>query len=338
MKILIYTPAFYPNTGGLETINMIICEQLHKNNIEITLITPQSNSHNDDDKFAYRIIRDTSYKSLWHWFKWCDVYVHSVLSLNGIWPLLLWPKKWVVIHHTCYFHAWDGKATLKSRLKKIASRFAHNIAVSKAVADKLSLHNATIIHNAYNSQLFTNNNTNRRKGFVYVGRLVTEKGVELMIEAYKLYSRTSKQPWSLTIIGNGPELNKLKSQALTEPNISFIGEKRGISLVTALNNYACMIVPSVYNEAFGIVALEGLACGCQCIVSDGDGLQEAVGNCGILFKKGDSKDLATKMLSIETAGTMDLTTVNKHLNNFTSKEIGKQYIKYFSLLNIKKNT
>lgn len=50
-----------------------------------------------------------------------------------------------------------------------------------------------------------------------------------------------------------------------------------------------MIVPSIYNEAFGIVTLEGLACGCRCIVSDGDGLHEAVGKYGTLFIKGDIK-------------------------------------------------
>lgn len=128
MRLLIYTPAFYPNTGGLETINMIICEQLSQNGFDVTLITPQYNPRNDDSRFDYKVIRDTSYKSLWHWYKWCDVYVHSVLSLNGIWPLLIWPKTWVAIHHTCYFHVWDGKPTFISRLKKFASKFAKNIA------------------------------------------------------------------------------------------------------------------------------------------------------------------------------------------------------------------
>lgn len=331
MRLLIYTPAFYPNTGGLETINMIICEQLHKNGFDVTLITPQSNQNEDDKKFPYRVIRDTNLKSLWHWYKWCDIYVHSVLSLNGIWPLLIWPKKWVAIHHTCYFHIWDGKPSIISRVKCFTSKFAKNIAVSKAVADKLHLHNVTVIHNAYNSQLFKITNTSERKGFIFVGRLVTEKGVNLLIDAYKLYSAKTSNPWNLTIIGEGSELQKLQKQALGY-KIQFIGKKYGEELVKELNNHACMIVPSVYNEAFGIVALEGLACGCRCIVSDGDGLQEAVGNCGTLFMKGNVKDLSEKMFLEEKAKTIDYETVAKHLEHYTSIEVGRQYVEYFNSL------
>lgn len=331
MKLLIYTPAFYPHTGGLETINMIICEQLSQNDFDVTLITPQCNPQNDDGKFPYRVIRDTSYKNLWHWYKWCDVYVHSVLSLNGIWPLLIWPKTWVAIHHTCYFHVWDGKPTFISRLKKFASRFAKNIAVSHAVAHALGLHNATVIHNAFNSQLFTNTNTAKRKDFIYVGRLVSEKGVNLLIEAYKIYAANSRNHWGLTIIGDGPEKSQLQNQ-VSNFNIHFLGEKYGEELVKELNNHACMIVPSVYNEAFGIVALEGLACGCRCIVSDGDGLQEAVGDCGILFKKGDAKDMAKKMLLAENSDAINYKSIIKHLAHFTSLEIGRQYVNYFKSL------
>lgn len=331
MRLLIYSPAFYPNTGGLETINMIICDELYKYGFDVTLITPQSNPNDDDKKFPYRVIRDTSRKSLWHWYKWCDVYVHSVLSLNGIWPLFLWPKKWVVIHHTCYFHAWDSKPTIISRIKSYVSKFAKNIAVSKAVADKLGLHNVTIIHNAYNSQLFRITNTSIRKGFVFVGRLVTEKGVDLLIEGYKLYLKRSRNPWELTIIGDGPEITKLQNMALGY-KIRFIGKKYGEELVNELNNHACMIVPSVYNEAFGIVALEGLACGCRCVVSDGDGLQEAVGNCGILFKKGDVNDLAEKLLREENTIFTDYGLLNKHISLFTSDQIGNKYVEYFNSL------
>lgn len=331
MRLLIYTPAFYPNTGGLETINMIICEQLSQNGFDVTLITPQYNPRNDDSKFDYKVVRDTSYKSLWHWYKWCDVYVHSVLSLNGIWPLLIWPKTWVAIHHTCYFHVWDGKPTFISRLKKFASKFAKNIAVSHTVAHDLGLHNATVIHNAYNSSLFTNTNTTNRKDFIYVGRLVSEKGINLLIEAYKIYVANSHNHWGLTIIGDGPEKSKLQNQA-SNFNIHFLGKKCGEELVKELNNHACMIVPSIYHEAFGIVALEGLACGCQCIVSDGDGLQEAVGDCGILFKKGDIKNMANKMLLAENNDTINHKSITKHLELFTPLEIGRQYVNYFKSL------
>jgi glycosyltransferase involved in cell wall biosynthesis len=53
-----------------------------------------------------------------------------------------------------------------------------------------------------------------------------------------------------------------------------------------------MIVPSVGAEGFGIVALEGLACGCRLLVSDAGGLPEAVGGFGDVFPMGDVNALA----------------------------------------------
>lgn len=50
MKILIYTPAFYPSTGGLEAINMIIADQLTIKGFDVVLITPEQNHLGDDKK------------------------------------------------------------------------------------------------------------------------------------------------------------------------------------------------------------------------------------------------------------------------------------------------
>lgn len=335
MKILIYTPAFYPSTGGLEAINMIIADQLTIKGFDVVLITPEQNHLGDDKKkFKYQIVRDVGRSSLWKWYKWCDVFVHSVLSLNGIWPLLFYPKKWVVIHHTCNYYIWDQNKTIISRLKMFASKLAVNIAVSNAVASYLDLPNVTVIKNAYNRELFTTINHCQRKGFVFVGRLVTEKGVSLLLNAYRSYCRRSESPYCLTIIGDGPEVDKLKQMA-NEYDVCFKGLLTGQLLVNELNKHACMIVPSVYNEAFGIVALEGLACGCFCIGTDGDGVQEAIGECGVLFKKGDADDLALKMYEFEQAtfNTQEYTAkVQKHLSHFTPEYVGTQYEHFFYCL------
>lgn len=335
MKILIYTPAFYPNTGGLETINMIIADQLTIKGFDVVLITPQQNHfNNDESKFNYQIVRNTSRKSLWRWYKWCDVFVHSVLSLNAVWPLLFHPKKWVAIHHACNYHLWNQNRTIKSRLKTLASKFSINIAVSNAVAYNQNLLNVTIIRNAYNSDLFKTINRNPRNGFVFVGRLVTEKGIDLLLEAYQLYCKKSKAPHHLTIIGDGPEMNHLK-QAANGYDVSFKGLLTGQTLVNELNKHACMIIPSVYHEAFGIVVLEGLASGCYCIGTDSDGVQEAIGDCGRLFKKGDANDLALQMYEFEQTKLNIheyFTKVQEHLSLFTPEYVGNQYEHFFNCL------
>ena len=56
-----------------------------------------------------------------------------------------------------------------------------------------------------------------------------------------------------------------------------------------------MVVPSIWNEPFGVVALEGLACGCVVIGSEGGGLKQAVGPAGLTFANGDAEGLASAL-------------------------------------------
>ena len=330
MKILIYTPSFYPNVGGLETVNFLIAQGSAKF-FDITVVTPVLNE-DEIHKYNFRIVRSASIVTLMREYFKCDVFVHSVLSLKAILPIVLFPKKWVVIHHTCYFKVWDKTETLISRLKKLFSCFSHNICVSDAVGKSLGLKKYDVIHNSYDSSEFINHEYSERSGYVFVGRLVTEKGVDVLIEAYRKYCVQSKRKHKLFIIGDGPMMFRYKSVVLEyglEENVIFLGQLRGQALVDELNKRYCMIVPSRYKEAFGIVALEGLATGCQLIGSDGDGISEAIGECGLLFQKGNSCSLAERMLQMENSTFIDNAKIKRHLENFTPESMVCKYVDYF---------
>ena len=74
--------------------------------------------------------------------------------------------------------------------------------------------------------------------------------------------------------------------------VQFAGVKRGAALAEALNAHRVMVVPSLWNEPFGVVALEGMACGCVVIGSEGGGLKQAIGPAGLTFPNGDVAGLA----------------------------------------------
>ena len=338
MKLLIYTPVFYPSIGGIETINSILAHGFSLNKFEVIVITPTPNPYNNDSLYDFKIIRDTSFKTLWKYYKWSDIYLQSVLSLKGVWPLLFKRKKWVIIHHTCSFYSWDQSPTIISYLKHFITRFASNIVVSDAVGRNLRLSNYKIIWNAYNNQIFKCINIERRRNFIFVGRLVTEKGINLLIDAYYNYLKSSKNRWTLTIIGDGPEKDKLSEQ-VSQYNlndfIEFRGRRMGEDLVYELNMHHTLIIPSVCKEAFGIVALEGIACGCLCLVSDGDGLQEATDKNAILFKKGSVIDLTNKMLCAETSIFKPknyLKEIDMHLSKYTPEYMTTKYINHIQSL------
>lgn len=330
MKLLFYTPAFYPSVGGIETINLILAEKFSEHGFEVVVITPTPGRCEEDLKFRFTVVRNPRKSVLWKYYKWCDVYFHSVLSLKGVWPLLLRPKRWIAVHHTCSFYTWDKKPTLISQLKWLCSLFAQNIVVSKAVGEKLKLRTYTVIGNAYDNRLFRCTNPAIRSGFCFVGRLVSEKGCMLLLEAYNIYrSRCAKQ-WPLVIIGEGAEKEKMQTfvkQYGLEDCVFFKGLLTGERLAQELNRTQCLVVPSVYNEAFGIVVLEGMACGCYCLVSDGDGLQEHIGNFGTTFRKGDVKDLSAKLLELENMSyTPSEDLLEKYLARFTPEAVVQKYV------------
>jgi glycosyltransferase involved in cell wall biosynthesis len=58
--------------------------------------------------------------------------------------------------------------------------------------------------------------------------------------------------------------------------------------VETLNRHRILVAPSRYQEPFGLVALEGVACGCVAVGSSGADLPEAIGHpCGLTFPNGD---------------------------------------------------
>ena len=189
-----------------------------------------------------------------------------------------------------------------------------------------------VIKNPYRDTLFKiDENIVRDKDFVFLGRLVSDKGPDLAITAlYELNKKGLDK--NLTIIGDGPEkenLKKLSSSLDLDSKINFKSSLFGEELVMQLNKHNFLLVPSVWEEPFGLVVLEAMACGCIPIVSNSGGLPEALGNAGLLFDKGNLNALVEKMEYLITNTTLRDNFRNEaisHLKNHNSEIIGKKYL------------
>jgi glycosyltransferase involved in cell wall biosynthesis len=291
MRILIYSPAFLPQVGGLEinTANLASHFQAAGHEVVVATTTP-----GPADGFPYRVVRRPSPRELLGWTRWCDVFHQANVSLRGLWPLLLVRRPWVVSHHSWYCRS-DGRIIWRDRLKRWLLRFAaSSIAVSQAVADDLATP-TVVIPNPYRDDLFRLlPGVARTEDLVFVGRLVSDKGVDVLLDALALLAAEGLRP-RLTVVGEGPEGPRLRAQAarlgLAE-QVDFLGSRTGEELVEILNRHRILVAPSRYNEPFGIVALEGIACGCVVVGSRGGGLKDAIGPCGETFRNGDAADLA----------------------------------------------
>ena len=208
MKILIYSPLFYPSIGGLETIISTLGHEFTYLGHEIKLVsqTPAVDSQN----FPFEVIRRPSLKKLLKLTYWSDVYFQGCISLKGLLPLLFIPRPLVVTHHTWYCRC-DGTLNWQDHLKNFVSRFATNISVSHALAQSISAP-STVIPNSYREDIFYEMpEISRDKELVFLGRLVSDKGVNLLLDALAQLKPMGLSP-KLTIIGSGPEESRLRQQ------------------------------------------------------------------------------------------------------------------------------
>lgn len=331
MKVLIYSPAFLPLLGGLERITETLARQLASRGHEITVATTTpAGDRSGEDGFPFRVVRRPSPSELLRWTRWCDVFLQQNVALRGLWPLLLVRRPWVASHNSWYSRP-DGRRAWQDRLKRLLlRRAAGSVSISQAMADDLDTP-STVVRNAYRDDLFrVLPGVERTRDLLFVGRLVSDKGVDLLIEALARLAARGVRP-GLTIVGTGPEERPLADQAArlgVGDQVRMLGPLSGEDLVRQMNEHRLLVVPSRYQEPFGIVALEGIACGCLVVGSAGGGLKEAIGPCGLTFPNGDAAalaDLLGRLLADPEAGRDLLRHAPEHLARHTPAALAQGY-------------
>ncbi|MBR6956430.1 MAG: glycosyltransferase [Firmicutes bacterium] len=138
-----------------------------------------------------------------------------------------------------------------------------------------------------------------RKVIIFAGKLTHAKGVDVLLKAAKIYEQ--KRDDVLTIIaGDGEEMADLRSlsEELGLERLRFLGNVDQTTLNRLYNISDLDLVPS-RKEAFGLVAIEAMACGIPVIASDVGGLPDFVNSeVGALVKSEDPEALAEAILSM----------------------------------------
>jgi len=128
----------------------------------------------------------------------------------------------------------------------------------------------------------------------FVGRLVSTKGVRVLIEAAKILVGQNRA-FQLLIIGDGPERSSLEELAChlqLDGKVLFCGQLGAEQLEAALSQVTAIAIPSLGGEVFGLVAAENMARGLPVVASDLGAFTEVVGDAGLLFRTGDAAELA----------------------------------------------
>jgi glycosyltransferase involved in cell wall biosynthesis len=333
LNILVSSHAFAPSLGGIETVSALLAEEFVKLGHAVVIVT-QSPGQARQTEFGAPIERGASPGRLLHLVKWCDVFWHNNLSIRSMWPALLLRKPLVVTHAGSYCQRPAG-LDFVLRLKHAIVNRVTSVAVSQYVASCFDTR-SMVIPNPYDADTFQARlpQAERKREFVFLGRLVQEKGLDFLLQALSRLRQRNLRP-QLTVLGTGPEQSQMEDLARKlelASQVQFIGAQRGAELSATLNEHQTLVVPSRYDEPFGVVALEGIACGCAVIASSGGGLPEAIGPCGITFPNGDISALeqALERLMIDSAERDRLVAEGpKHLSQFQPHLVAERYLELF---------
>ena len=152
---------------------------------------------------------------------------------------------------------------------------------------------------------------------LFLGRLVPEKGIMYLIEAFKKM-HTSKK---LVIVGGSSDTvdfeKELKSMA--DDRIIFTGFAQGRLLEEFYSNAYAYVLPSDL-EGMPISLLEAMSYGNCCVTSDIPECTEVVGEYGISFKKGNVEDLREKLQTL-----CDNPEIVEHYKQIVSDYVCEKY-------------
>jgi glycogen synthase len=330
MNILLSSYSFAPAIGGIETVSRILAREFLELGHKVDVITKTKGESHDE---GYRVFRNPDRRRLWTLTRQCDILFQNHISLSFLFPALLLNKPVAITCQT--WLRWDGgKVTWSDRIKRFLVRRCHSMAISHAIAEFLPP-SSPVIFNPYDDSDFSPFRSSiKNLDVVYMGRLVGDKGVDLLIQSVAMLKESGLFP-SVTIIGDGPERANLEAMCRNlnvDRQVRFLGALSGTERGMEVARHRIMVVPSRWPEPFGVVALEGIASGCALVGSANGGLSDAIGPCGLLFPNGDAKalrDALARLLSNEELRKQLTDAGPQHLVNFQPATIAARYIEEF---------
>jgi glycosyltransferase involved in cell wall biosynthesis len=225
----------------------------------------------------------------WQCFRCRNCELSVFASLSSL--LLMFPRLWLV------------------------RRAAKNIAITRYVLERHKLPRSEVVYYGIEDPLVKggSNSSATNAGdticFAFVGRFVPEKGIPILLQAARQLAKEGRS-FAVRLIGDGPERGMLESlirRDHLENHVRITGYLRGQKLTEALSDVRVVVMPSVWEEAAGLAAIEQMMRGRLVIASKIGGVAEIVGSAGLCFAPGSAHALAECMRRVlQEPGLIDV--------------------------------
>jgi glycosyltransferase involved in cell wall biosynthesis len=318
-QLLLYSPQTLPSVGGLQYVVHYWAAALVQKGYNVVVVSHTAGA----EAFAegYRVVVNPPPRLLRQLIKQAAALLMFDVSLKAL-------PQWVGTGTPLYISHQSGlwypgkRVPLRQRIKRwVANTLAAGqVACSGFIAGHYK--NCGVVYNPIRHDIFCiQPEVQRQPVVLFAGRLVTDKGVDVLLRAFALLLQYPEGAgFSLHIAGDGPEKAALQQLAHTlqlDDRVVWPGMLGQQQLANAMRASALMVVPSRL-EPMGMVAAEGLACGVPMVLSACGGLPEVGGPFCHYFENGNATDLCRAMRTALTAGMPgNATGLAAHLQQFT---------------------
>ena len=134
---------------------------------------------------------------------------------------------------------------------------------------------------------------------VFIGFIRKEKGIDLLLDAWK---RARPNGYRLLLLGEGPDRKELQRQYAGDESIAWMGQRTNTEVAQVLAESKYIVIASRWYEGFPMALLEAFSAGTPAIVPDHAAFPEMLerGQCGFLFEPSSAESLAD---ALRLAGT-----------------------------------
>ncbi len=372
MKILLYSHSFWPSIGGVERVSHNLAKGFAEAGHLVSVVTETASA--DPIDAPYSVVRRPSPDSLRALIQAQDLVHSSGSSLRCFPGALLSGKPFSWTHHGYQLQCLDGAGWLKGApaplmplpsilhhwqqlgaaaaatgacklwLRRLAGQLCSaNVATSMHSLQRQPLPRQRLIYNPIDFESVAvrdreeaeRNVSECRSTFSYVGRLVTEKGVDDLIHAFAIVVQDESvgqggRISTLEILGDGPERESLQLLAKQ------LGVSERISWSTALladesRRLGICVIPSAWEEPGALIVLELMAAGKPLIVSEKGCLSECAERAALVFPNRNRVELAKTMMRLRDDAALRSSLIGAAILRAKLFEPKNQIDKYLEL-------
>jgi len=193
---------------------------------------------------------------------------------------------WPGVQHACYRGSRPQSLIMVTALAKHRPtwrRVPHYIALTDAIAEHLRefgvpADRITVKPNGVPDPGPPGGTAGPGDGFVFVGRLTEEKGLRLLLDAWRRHPVGSLGP--LRIVGDGPLRPLAEEAAAQRADVEFTGQLPRAKTQAHIAAAAALVAPSTWHDVLPTVIIEGLAHGRPALGTDLGGIPFVIGDAG----------------------------------------------------------